>query len=484
MEERDCLEAQVRRLRVQWDEVREENERLRSENERLRAWLSPSGADKSMTVQLHLKEVFSTDPVTSTSSAAEKISLLKRLFRGRQDVYAVRWERLDGRAGYGPASNSRIERERGVFLPLTDEVLYDHLIGRQTIGVYPLLRDDTCWFLAADFDKEHWQEDVTAYLTACDALGVPAGLERSRSGMGGHVWIFFDAPASAAQARRLGCALLTRAMEHRHQIGLDSYDRLFPNQDTLPKGGFGNLIALPLQRTPRKAGNSLFIDRNFMPYPDQWAFLSSMHSMSPEEVDVIVAAATRSGSVVGVRHSTVESEVDADPWTLPPSGKRPESPVAGPFPESVRLTIGNLVYVAKKDLPPAMLSCLWRLAAFQNPEFYRAQAMRLSTFGKPRVISCAEDFDRHIGLPRGCLDDVKELLEFHGVGLDLVDERQSGIPLDVAFQGELAPLQRQAAEGAMAHDTGVLCAPHCVRQDSSGLLPHRRPSGEHLDSGS
>ncbi|MBI4310609.1 MAG: restriction endonuclease subunit R, partial [Chloroflexi bacterium] len=309
-----------------------------------------------MALQLNLPDSAADQLVNSDSSAAEKIGLFKSLFRGREDVYAVRWENPDGRAGYAPASRSRSDREQGVFLPLTDEVLQNHLSGRVTVGVYPLLHDDTCWFLAADFDKEHWQEDVAAYLASCDMFGAPAALERSRSGNGGHVWIFFDAPVAAAQARRLGCALLTRAIEERHLIGLDSYDRLFPNQDTLPKGGFGNLIAPPLQGIPRQAGNSVFLDRAFEPYHDQWAFLSSVRRMHPQELDRIVAAATRAGNVIGVRPSFADSEDGEDPWTTPPSGSQLVTRIAGPFPPSVRVTLANLVYVTKEGLPPALLS--------------------------------------------------------------------------------------------------------------------------------
>jgi superfamily II DNA or RNA helicase len=152
-------------------------------------------------------------------------------------------------------------------------------------------------------------------------------------------------------------------------------------------------------------------------------------------------------------------KVGEDPWTLLPSGKRPEKIIAGPFPPSARVTVANLVYVAKEGLPPALLSRLWRLAAFQNPEFYHAQALRLSTFGKPRVISCTEEFERHIGLPRGCLDDTREVLEAHGIRIEMVDERAPGTPIDIAFHGELTPIQRKAADAVLAHDIGVLCAP-------------------------
>ena len=155
-------------------------------------------------------------------------------------------------------------------------------MGKQTIGIYPLLLDETCWFLAVDFDKKTWQQDAAAFLETCREFGVPAALERSRSGRGGHVWIFFGSAVSAAMARKLGCAILTRTMERRHQVGLDSYDRFFPNQDTMPKGGFGNLIALPLQKIPREAGNSVFVDTEFRPYRDQWDFLSKLRGMSAE----------------------------------------------------------------------------------------------------------------------------------------------------------------------------------------------------------
>src|SRR5688500_17019853 len=141
-------------------------------------------------------------------------------------------------------------------------VIQDHLTGKLTVGVYPLLIDETCWFLAADFDKTTWQDDVHTFLQTCSEWNVPAALERSRSGRGGHVWIFFEAPLPASLARKLGAAILTQTMERRHQLGLDSYDRFFPSQDTMPKGGFGNLIALPLQHMPRGYGNSVFLDVN------------------------------------------------------------------------------------------------------------------------------------------------------------------------------------------------------------------------------
>lgn len=254
-------------------------------------------------------------------------------------------------------------------------------------------------------------------------MNVSAALERSRSGNGGHVWIFFASPVSASLARKLGCAIMTRTMERRHQIGFDSYDRFFPNQDTMPKGGFGNLIALPLQGIPRKNGNSLFLDQDFKPYKDQWLFLSTLRKMQAGEAEAIVQEAIRTGSIIGVRKSFTDAQEDEDPWTLPPSGRRLDTPVSGPFPDEVRIVQGNLIYIEKDGMPPAMINRLMRIAAFQNPEFYKAQAMRLPTFGKPRVIGCAEDYPRYIGLPRGCLDEVLELLKSYQIKVVMTDER-------------------------------------------------------------
>jgi hypothetical protein len=344
-------------------------------------------------------------PSPSTLPIAEKLGLFRDLFRGRNDVYAVRWESPDGRNGYTPKSERdweayyaarpedrhRVDRETRKHLPLTDDVLQAHLKGEITVGVYPLLRDETCWFLAADFDKTGWRQDCQAFLDSCLEWNVPASLERSRSGKGGHIWVFFDSAISALLARKLGCALLTRTMERRHQIGLDSYDRFFPNQDTMPKGGFGNLIALPLQKASRDQGNSVFLDEQFEPYADQWALLSSIRRLSAAEAEAVVENAQRKGDLIGVRISVADDNGAPDPWTLPPSRKRAEVPISGPFPKSVEVTRANLVFVTKKGLPTAMLDRLLRIAAFQNPEFYKAQSMRFSTYDKPRVIACGED---------------------------------------------------------------------------------------------
>ena len=359
--------------------------------------------------------------VTNRSSQEGKVAFFRGLFRGREDVHARRFESLKtGKKGYQPVC--RNEWVSGIcekpktrcddcgfreFLPVTDDVVRNHLLGMDpqdrpgrdfTMGVYPMLPDETCWFLAADFDKAAWLEDARAFLETCEAYRVPVALERSRSGNGGHCWFFFSEPIPAALARKMGAFLLTQTMERRPEIGLDSYDRFFPSQDTLPKGGLGNLIALPLQRKPRENGNSLFLDANGSPYPDQWAFLSSLRRMARQEVEAAVSEAEAQGDVLGVR-IPVTDENDDRPWMLPPSGLHKDPPVSGPLPEQLDLVLGNQIYVPKADLSPSLRNRLIRLAAFQNPEFYQAQAMRFSTFGKPRIISCCTDYAVHLGLP-------------------------------------------------------------------------------------
>src|SRR5437667_401076 len=280
-----------------------------------------------------------------------------------------------------------------------------------------------------------------------------------RSGNGAHVWMFFDRPVSAVDARRLGCALLTRTMERRHEIGLDSYDRLFPSQDTMPKGGFGNLIALPLQKQPRDQGNTVFLDELFRPHADQWRFLETIQRIPAQRLANIIHDMVPAGNPVGVHLSFADEDEGEAPWHRSPSRKRRDETISGPMPPSVGLVVSNLVYIEKKDLPSALVDRLIRVAAFQNPEFYRAQAMRLSTYGKPRVISCGEIFPEHVGLPRGLLEEALSLWEAHGINVEIDDQRCDGNEIDTSFRGKLSALQMKAAVALRAHDHAILCAP-------------------------
>lgn len=298
---------------------------------------------------------------------------------------------------------------------------------------------------------------MAAFRETSNRLGVSVALERSRSGDGAHAWFFFKEAITASLARKMGSHILTETMETRPEIGLHSYDRLFPNQDTLPRGGFGNLIALPLQKLARRQGNTVFLNTDFAPYDDQWSFLASIERMSRIQIEGLVREAESKGRVVGVRIAMPDEE-DQDPWTAPPSRRRKDAPIAGPLPEKLDLVLADQIYIAKEILPPALRNRLLRLAAFQNPEFYRAQAMRLPTYDKPRIIACAEDHPKHFALPRGCLDEVLELLKSVKIQASLRDERFYGQPLSVSFCGQLHPDQQKAAEALLQHETGVLAA--------------------------
>ncbi len=417
--------------------------------------------------------------VSHRSSVESKIALFRSLFRGREDIYPRRFESLaSGKSGYAPACSN--EWRPGVcekpkikcadcsnrrFLTVTDQVFRWHLSGADdsgkpfTMGVYPMSLDESCHFLAVDFDGKRWSDDATAYLEICARRGVPATLERSRSGNGGHIWLFFNEAVPAGLARRLGAWILTEAMDDRPDLGFRSYDRFFPSQDTLPRGGFGNLIALPLQREPRKAGNSVFVDADLNPFADQWAHLSQLGRINSRQAESLVEQAEKKGRVLGVRTVTLDDDLfAAAPWNAPPSRRPVEPAVTEPVPDNLEIVLGDRVYIPKGDLPPSIVTRLMRLAAFQNPEFYRAQAMRLPTYGKPRIVACAENGTRFLEVPRGCLEDVEELLRSLGIELSIQDKRFSGRPLTVSFQGVLRPEQETAANAMLAHDTGVLAA--------------------------
>ena len=408
--------------------------------------------------------------VTNTSPPGGKIALFRALFRGRADVFPRRWENArTGRAGYAPACDNEWKPRlcgkprvkcgacpNQAFRPVTDDVIEGHLRGRHTIGVYPIREDYTCRFLAADFDRKTWRRDARAFLEACRSKRVPAALERSRSGNGGHVWIFFADAVPAAIARHLGSHLLTEAMERRPDIGFGSYDRFFPSQDTLPAGGFGNLIALPLQGGPRKAGNSLFLGDDFEPHTDQWAFLSSLRRLSAAKVTAIADEARRRGRVTGLRLPLEDR--DEEPWTAPPSRRLPLPEIAGTMPERIEAVLGDQLYIPRAGLPPGLVNRLIRLAAFRNPAYYSAQAMRRSTFGIPRIVACAELPSHHIALPRGCREAMESMLEDLGVHVDVRDVRNPGSPVETAFLGQLTPEQHAATEALLRHDSGVLAA--------------------------
>ncbi|MFA7666496.1 MAG: DEAD/DEAH box helicase family protein [Burkholderiaceae bacterium] len=441
---------------------RDELAALRAENTRLIALLESQG------IEWRLPSRPALAPEPSRLSTDQKVALFRRLFRGRTDIYPVRWEsKTTGKSGYAPAcanewragvcEKPRIkcgECSNRLLIPLSDDVVYNHLAGGLTVGVYPLLEDDSCYFLAVDFDEAEWRDDARAFMQSCDELGVPAALEISRSGKGAHAWVFFASRVSARDARRLGTAIISHTCTRTRQLQLSSYDRLFPNQDTMPKGGFGNLIALPLQKAPREMGFSVFVDAELRPYQDQWAFLVSIQPMAAHDIEPTILRAT--GDVHPLDVTFIDDEDLVTPWNRESA---PTEKLSVPMPKSLTVTLANLIYFEKSQLPQALANRLIRLAAFQNPEFYKAQAMRMSVWDKPRVIGCAENYPKHIALPRGCLDAALSLLRDNDIVCDLRDERFAGESLDVAFVGTLRIDQEAAVSAMLQHDTGVLCAP-------------------------
>jgi superfamily II DNA or RNA helicase len=419
-------------------------------------------------------------PVTQYSPPADKIKVFKSLFRGREDVYPKRWENAKtGKSGYSPVCGNEwkaglCDKPRikcsvctnRLFLPVTDQVIQNHLSGIDSnnnypanfvIGVYPLLTDERCWFLAIDFDKANWQEDVKAFSLVCKENKVPHAIEISRSGKGAHIWMFFAQLVFAVEARKLGALLLTQAMNHNPELGFESYDRFFPNQDTMPKGGFGNLIALPLQKKAREQGCSIFVNEQLIAYEDQWAYLSTIKKLSLFELAHLVNQAEKQNNILAVKMPVEED--NGKPWQMSPSRKDNALVDMGVLPEQINLVAGNQIFIEKKNLSAPLHNKIIRLAAFQNPEFYKAQAMRLSTFDKPRIIFCAENYSEHIALPRGCMDELLMLLKELKIKACITDERFAGNPIEsIKFLGELTTEQKTVVKKLSKHDIGTLSA--------------------------
>lgn len=417
--------------------------------------------------------------INQFSSPFEKIRLFGSLFRGREDVYARRFESAkSGKSGYQPVCAN--EWRQGIcdksrikcancnyrqFQPFSEEVIRHHLMGKGlsgrdtesfVAGVYPLLPDETCWFLALDFDKTQWEQDAAAFLDTCKTEGISAYQERSRSGNGGHVWIFFDNAIPARLARNLGSSLMTKTLDRRPELGLDSFDRFFPNQDTMPKGGLGNLIALPLQKRAREKNHSVFLDENGSPYMDQWAFLASIHRMERATIEAYVLNSLIHKDVLPVAIDTRDDAEAEEPWKASRAAKWPI--IYEALPQRVGVVISNQIFVDSTGLPAILRNRILRLASFSNPEFYQAQAMRLSTWGKPRILYCYELFPKHIAIPIGCHDGLNELFDHYKISLSLKEERNCGVPIDVSFSGTLSSEQAAAAQALFKEKTGVLSA--------------------------
>ena len=451
-------------------ELQQRVEELEKENQELRRQLGYPERIQSVVPKLStIETIQDTAAVHMKSTPEEKIRLFRSLFRGREDVFARRWYSVQKeKGGYAPVCANEWKYgvcikpkgkcskcENRVLVPLDDTTIYKHLSGKDAngqdvIGLYPILADDTCYFLAIDFDDGAWQENVSAVRCVCSEWGIPCGVERSRSGEGAHLWVFFEDAIPCATARKLGSALLTAAMEREGKLKLDAYDRMFPCQNTLPNGGFGNLIALPLQGQARKKGNSLFVDESFQPHPDQWAYLSSVRKLGLAEVDVLVKAHSH-GDALG-NLCVVEST--SKPWER----QKKVTLSALDFYGVQHIVRANMIYIPANGFAPSVRNQLLRLAAFRNPDFYKSQAMRLPIYDKPRIICAAEERDGYLALPRCCEPDLTELLDTAGASYEIEDKTFSGNEIQATFKGELRPEQIPAAEALLGHNNGVLSA--------------------------
>ena len=339
-------------------------------------------------------------------------------------------------------------------------MIKEHLLGKQVIGVYPMLPNETCRFLAFDFDAKNCspddlRRDVAAIREVCAENDIDMAVERSRSGKGIHFWIFFDEPIAASAARKFGSSVITNAMSKHHGLSFKTYDRLIPSQDNLPKGGFGNLIAIPLQRDPRQNGNSEFIDENFISYPDQWGYLSQIKRYTLQEIEQFIRQLAPGGEL-GQLASAAETEEDK-PWEAK-NPKEVSTLKKSDLPHSVDMVLANMLYIKKEGFKNPALNTLKRLAAFRNPEFYKAQAMRMTTHDKPRIIDCSQDTAEYLGLPRGLLEQVHHMFSEQGVKIEVTDKTNTGKSIDVSFNGNLRGEQNDAANALLAHKNGILSA--------------------------
>lgn len=450
-----------------------ELEQLRLENARLKELLRANGiAYEVPTSDKTEKKVYSDISFPDVHLGKDqRVNLFRSLFRGREDVFARRWySKATNKSGYQPVCIN--EWRRGLcdkkavkcsdcpnrsFLPLGYDEICEHLIGRDengcdVIGIYALMPDNSCAFLCTDFDdkscKGGYKNDVRSFVGVCRDWNLPYSIERSRSGNGAHVWIFFDSVIPAYKARKLGNAILSEAMSRDGRMSFDSYDRFFPNQDRIPEGGFGNLVALPLQGKARKELNTVFVDDDFLAYKDQWAYLSQVQKVDEQKVDGIL----RQHSYEDL--GTLSTSSESKPWETPVS----QNICSYDFTKVLTITLADKIYIPITSVSAKVLNHLKRIAAFRNPEFYKKQAMRMSTYGVPRIISCFDITDDYLAMPRGCRDAIMNLLDSNGAKYSIVDKTNHGRIIHATFRGTEREEQLDAIESLLSFENGVLHA--------------------------
>lgn len=431
--------------------------------------------------------------VSSSFSILEKLQLFNDLFIGRRDVYARGFQsKKYNKMGYSPAcanADNKTLCQRGrircldcpnrVFAQFDLKAIKMHLQGQDGMGrpfiagLYPLMPDDTCKLLAVDFDSDNYQAESLSFLSICDRYHIPAYLERSRSGNGAHVWFFFKDFVKASAVRKMATLLLEATMAEHSSVTLASFDRLIPNQDTLPEGGFGNLIALPLQRQPRYQGNSVFVDRQFRPFDDQWQYLATVQKISIPDIHRVIDELAQtekdfSNQTSPLDHLTESQPFEIKPWE-PETDNDQWKRIAESQTQKLTIVLANGLYFDKRELSPKLKSALSRLASFPNPVFFERQAKRFSTRNIPRFITCYEEKGNYLFIPRGLTDKTTSLFNDLDIRYEVLDKRSLGSHLNVHFQGSLRPKQRLVVNQLLKKETGVLCASTGFGKTVSGL---------------
>ncbi|HRE62835.1 MAG TPA: DEAD/DEAH box helicase family protein [Ferruginibacter sp.] len=377
--------------------------------------------------------------------SANQIQLFKSVFRGREDAFAIRWEKAD-KSGYMPAYHFdpyryRAHKMKGgtfqnytdkTYLRLTDDEIAKHLNGEQHIGIYPLLSDNTTWFLAADFDKDNWVNDSRKFLKVCNEKGIPAYMERSRSGKGGHVWIFFEQPYLAIRSRKIFISILEQASAFSIFDKGSSFDRLFPNQDYLSGKGLGNLIALPLFKKTFEQGNSCFLDaETLQPIKEQFEFLKNIKRVSISELDKLYQS---------VSTSTISTHPKAS------NGK-------------LAISLSNEARISREGMTTPLINFLKEELNFASTEFIIKKKIGKNTFGTERYFKFVEETENEVFIPRGFIGKLIRFCRENKIEHDFIDERKKQKSNPYLFNAQLRDHQQTVVESIAKKDLGVIVAP-------------------------